>query len=83
MPLPNNFRFGDGLNTAGFTWQRPETEDFDHLSLKFDHSFNESNQLAFSYTRERRDSLNAYADQLSRTPSAGMSGRKARFTHCS
>ncbi len=63
VPLPNNFRFGDGLNTATFTWQRPQTEDFDHLSLKFDHALNEKHQLAFSYTRERRDSINAYAGQ--------------------
>src|SRR5439155_3347235 len=22
MPLPNDFRYGDGLNTAGYTWKR-------------------------------------------------------------
>ncbi|MGH9845029.1 MAG: carboxypeptidase regulatory-like domain-containing protein, partial [Blastocatellia bacterium] len=63
VPLPNNYRLGDGLNTAGFTWGRRETSNFDHLSLKFDHALNEKNQLAFSYTHESRDSLNAYADQ--------------------
>nr|MBA3805877.1 carboxypeptidase regulatory-like domain-containing protein [Acidobacteriota bacterium] len=63
VPLPNNFRFGDGLNTAGFTWQRPETEDFNHLSLKFDHALNEKHQLAFSYTREGRNNLGGYARQ--------------------
>src|SRR5258708_7266557 len=26
-PLPNNFQRGDGLNTAGFTWQQPATSD--------------------------------------------------------
>src|SRR5262249_34732902 len=23
LPAPNNYRVGDGLNTAGFTWNRP------------------------------------------------------------
>ncbi|MGH9905660.1 MAG: carboxypeptidase regulatory-like domain-containing protein [Pyrinomonadaceae bacterium] len=64
VPLPNNYRFGDGLNTAGFTWQRPETEDFNHLSLKFDHALNEKHQLAFSYTREGRNNLGGYARQV-------------------
>ncbi len=61
VPRPNNFRFGDGLNTAGFTWQRKESEDFNHLSLKFDHALNEKHQLAFSYTREGRNNLGGYA----------------------
>jgi hypothetical protein len=26
-PLPNNFQRGDGLNTAGFYWQMPATND--------------------------------------------------------
>ncbi len=31
MPLPNNFRAGDGLNTAGFTWSRPESANRDQI----------------------------------------------------
>ena len=28
IPLPNNFRVGDGLNITGYTWIRPVRTDF-------------------------------------------------------
>jgi len=48
MPLPNNFRTGDGLNTAGFTWSRPQTNDFNNYNIKIDHNFNEDHRLSYS-----------------------------------
>ncbi|MFN0088360.1 MAG: carboxypeptidase regulatory-like domain-containing protein [Blastocatellia bacterium] len=63
MPLPNNFQAGDGLNTAGFTWQQPGTSDFDHLSVKIDHSLSNKHQLAFSFTRENGFNLNGFMGQ--------------------
>ncbi len=69
MPLPNNFQAGDGLNTAGYTWQQPGTSDFDHLSVKIDHALNAKHQLAFSFTRESGSSLNGFMGQnLPNTP---------------
>src|SRR5262249_49011046 len=32
MPSPNNFRYGDGLTTAGFTWRQKGTEDIDQYN---------------------------------------------------
>src|SRR5688572_24261170 len=32
IPLPNNFRFGDGLNVAGYTWSRRATADRDQFN---------------------------------------------------
>ncbi len=64
VPLPNNFRAGDGLNTAGFTWSRPGSQDFNHLSLKLDHIINEANQLAFSFTRESGFNKNGFLEQV-------------------
>ncbi|HEV2667542.1 MAG TPA: hypothetical protein VG324_21685, partial [Blastocatellia bacterium] len=63
MPLPNNFRAGDGLNTAGFTWSFPESQDFNHFSLKLDHIINEANRLAFSFTRESGLNKNSFLEQ--------------------
>ncbi len=69
MPLPNNFQAGDGLNTAGFTWQLPGTSNFDHLSVKIDHSISAKHQLAFSFTREAGSNLNGFmAQNLPGTP---------------
>jgi hypothetical protein len=64
MPLPNNYTVGDGLNTAGFQWQRtdngvdgatgqsanPNRNDF---TLRFDYQVNDKNKLNFVVTRER------------------------------
>jgi hypothetical protein len=63
MPLPNNYTVGDGLNTAGFQWQRtdngvdgatgqsanPNRNDF---TLRFDYQVNDKNKLNFVVTRE-------------------------------
>jgi Carboxypeptidase regulatory-like domain len=68
-PLPNNFLTGDpnvatdGLNTAGYTWQRPGSENFNHLSVKIDHAISNRHQLAFSFTREAGENLNGFLAQ--------------------
>lgn len=62
-PLPNNFQVGDGLNTAGFTWQRAGSSDFDHLSVRSDYSLSEKHQLSFSFTRETGSALNGFMAQ--------------------
>jgi hypothetical protein len=64
IPLPNNFRTGDGLNTAGFTWSVPGSTDFDHFSLKLDHNINDNNRLAFSFTRESGLNKNSFLAQV-------------------
>src|SRR5262245_5976351 len=45
MPAPNNYRFGDGLNTAGYTWRRRDTGDTDQVNFKIDHMLNERQHL--------------------------------------
>ncbi len=63
MPLPNNYTVGDGLNTAGFQWQRrdagidgatgqsanPNRNDY---TLRFDYQINDKNKVNFVVTRE-------------------------------
>jgi hypothetical protein len=63
IPLPNNFRFGEGLNTAGYTWNRRETSDRDQYNVRIDHHFDDSHRLNFSWTRQTTSSLNGYAPQ--------------------
>jgi hypothetical protein len=76
MPLPNNFQTGDGLNTAGFTWQQPGSSDFDHLSVKVDHAISNKHQLAFSFTREVGSNLNGFmAQNLPDTPGGNSEQR--------
>src|SRR5258706_6707759 len=38
IPLPNNFQRGDGLNTAGYYWQQPATNDFNLYDMRLDHN---------------------------------------------
>src|ERR1051326_3173223 len=63
FPLPNDFRFGDGLNAAGYTWRRRTTDDLDHYNLKLDHVINDRHRLNFSFIRENFTSLNGFMPQ--------------------
>src|SRR5262245_17635259 len=63
MPLPNNFRAGDGLNTAGFTWSRRATSDFDIFAGRIDHKFNEKHTANFKLIREDDFQLNGFLAQ--------------------
>lgn len=62
-PLPNNFQVGDGLNTAGYAWNRPNAFNQWQLSLKLDHVLNDRHRLAFSYNLERSDEWNGFMPQ--------------------
>jgi len=76
MPLPNQFWAGDGLNTAGFTWGRSSSEDFDQIALRADHHFNSSHRLSFSYSFEDQFGINVSgAQQFPDVPPGGGSAR--------
>ncbi|MGH9658194.1 MAG: carboxypeptidase-like regulatory domain-containing protein, partial [Bryobacteraceae bacterium] len=60
MPLPNDFRGGDGLNTAWHTWIRSGSNDFNQLTAKVDHNLNDAHRLTFSYNFEDANSRNAF-----------------------
>ena len=64
MPMPNDFNTGDGLNTAGYTWQRRTSgqdntggtgvnSNRDQLNIRLDHNFNSSHKLNLVYSWER------------------------------
>jgi hypothetical protein len=61
MPLPNNFRAGDGLNTAGYTWQQPISYSTDQGDIKIDHLFTDNHRMAFSYSRYPTEGQNIVA----------------------
>ncbi|MBS1827452.1 MAG: carboxypeptidase regulatory-like domain-containing protein [Acidobacteria bacterium] len=63
MPAPNNFRTGDGLNTAGYTWNRGATNDIDQYTTKIDHNITDLHRLTVSFTKERQDVINAWMQQ--------------------
>lgn len=62
-PLPNDFRTGDGLNTAGYTWLRSRTRDANQWTLRFDHQFNDRHNLTVQYLRERGNKQNDFMPQ--------------------
>jgi hypothetical protein len=63
MPLPNNFRSGDGLNTAGFTWSRPSSQNRDQYNFKIDHHFSELHRLSVAYVHENQANKNLFNEQ--------------------
>src|SRR6185369_16098359 len=74
MPLPNDFRQGDGLNMAVHRWTRPGdslvggqlgTEDDtnrNQWNIKLDHNFNSRNKFAINYTRENLWNMTRMSD---------------------
>ncbi|HBY64429.1 MAG TPA: hypothetical protein DEH78_31805, partial [Solibacterales bacterium] len=63
MPQPNNFRGGDGLNTAFYTWNRPNSFDENNFNLKVDHNLTDRHRLSFSWSNERSNELNGFMPQ--------------------
>ncbi|MFN0108782.1 MAG: carboxypeptidase regulatory-like domain-containing protein [Blastocatellia bacterium] len=62
-PLPNNFRVGDGLNTAGYVWSLPGTSDRDQYNFRFDHKLSEKHNINFNYVKEDEFFLNGFLAQ--------------------
>jgi len=58
MPLPNNFRAGDGLNTSGFTWNRARPYDFNQLDIRVDHQFTKDHRANFVYSEQGSQATN-------------------------
>jgi hypothetical protein len=58
IPLPNNFRAGDGLNTAGFTWSRPFPTDNTLYEGRVDHLFNDKHRMSIVLTHQAYNSFN-------------------------
>lgn len=56
-PLPNNFIVGDGLNTAGFAFNAPQTERQYDFTTKVDHNFNEQNAVYVRYSQGAQNTL--------------------------
>jgi hypothetical protein len=63
MPLPNDYTIGDGLNTAGIRWLRPnhgvdvangdgQDTDRNQYNIRLDHNFNARHKASFSGTWE-------------------------------
>ena len=75
LPLPNNWTVGDGLNTAGYQFQRREegidgatgqspSADRDHLTLRFDYQINDRNKVNFVMSREHDWGVSSQSGQL-------------------
>ncbi|HEX8188769.1 MAG TPA: hypothetical protein VF586_10475, partial [Pyrinomonadaceae bacterium] len=58
-PLPNNFIVGDGLNTAGFAFNAPQTERQYDFTAKVDHTFNDRHTI---YVRWAQGAQNTIGD---------------------
>jgi hypothetical protein len=61
MPAPNNFLVGDGLNTAGFTWNRPVPVNFELYEGRVDYIFNEKHRATVTANHQAYHSFNVAA----------------------
>ena len=60
-PLPNNYRAGDGLNTAGYEWSVPQSTDRDQINGRIDHYFSPTNHLSYSFSHQKDVNLTGTA----------------------
>lgn len=63
VPLPNNYRFGDGLNTAGYTWSRPVRIEYQLFEFRIDHQFSPNHRLTGTFSNQGYDSFNIVGPQ--------------------
>lgn len=49
LPLPNNFGFGDGLNTAAYLWNPPTAIRGPAYNARIDHNFNSNKSIFGRY----------------------------------
>ena len=61
MPLPNNYQVGDGLNVAGYTWNRPIPVNFELYEGRIDHLFNEKERISITLNQQSYHSINVAA----------------------
>ena len=58
MPLPNTFQVGDGLNTAGYTFQQKSPISSNGWDFRIDHNFNAAQRVNFSFGHQATDEVN-------------------------
>jgi hypothetical protein len=56
-PRPNNFTVGDGLNTAGYSWNTPSRTQGPNIMGRIDHTINERQNLFGRYIHSDFDTL--------------------------
>ena len=56
-PAPNNFSVGDGLNTAGYSWNVPSRTQGPNWMARIDHTFNDRLSLFGRYIHSDFDTL--------------------------
>jgi hypothetical protein len=63
LPLPNTFNTGDGLNTAGYNFIVPSSDDIYSFTTRVDHNFSEKERLTASYDRDMENYPNGFDSQ--------------------
>jgi hypothetical protein len=81
-PAPNNFRIGDGLNTAGFAFQAPQEERQVDFTVRIDHNFNSKNSIfgrwAHGHQNTVGDTANAGLQPFPGAPNVVNTNRQPR-----
>ncbi len=83
FPLPNNFRVGDGLNTAGYQFIRNSAVDYNEWDAKVDHQFNSNNRLSVTYSQQGYTAINTTGVQPTLSIPAGQAPGNTKFASLS
>jgi len=72
LPLPNTFNTGDGLNTAGYNFVVPSSDDIYSFTTRVDHNFSDRERLTASYDRDMENYPNGFDSQPLPTSPPGL-----------
>ncbi|HEY0429113.1 MAG TPA: carboxypeptidase-like regulatory domain-containing protein [Pyrinomonadaceae bacterium] len=72
LPTASNFTGGDGLNTAGYTLNRLQTQNRDQYSTRVDVDFSEKHSFLAVFNYNKESNLRPDADTTKFTPTPGV-----------
>ncbi len=78
MPLPNNYLIGDGLNTAGFTWQVPEYDLYQVYEGRIDYNFNDKERM---FLRLSQSSYHAFSAEAPAYPGVPWGSNPGEYSN--
>ena len=82
LPTQSNFTGGDGLNTAGYTLNRLQTQNRDQYSSRVDVDFSEKHSFlaVFNYNKESNLRPDADTTKFTPTPAVIQTSANSQFT---
>ena len=78
VPLPNNYLVGDGLNTAGYTWNVPEYDLYQVYEGRIDYNFSDKERM---FLRLSQSSYHAFSAEAPAYPGVPWGSNPGEYSN--